>query len=214
MAVQILSHWTARSPPKDNFWLASLFQSVARVSNCSLVPGVVLIIAWAIHFSSPGPRILGARSAVTQHLHSQPPPGHNRFRVCSFMAAPLHKQSSFSCSHTSSEAWVPFLRCKNSVPLSGNSAVRRSKNVPERHKKAFVDEGKWAELWRMDAIWTRGARHILCLCGLKVCWDRAEGVCCGLFTQKEVQTTRAPLGFEATLCSCRRRKEIYFYLIK
>lgn len=76
------------------------------------------------------------------------------------------------------------------------SAVRRSKNVPEG-QKAFVDEGKWAELWRMDAIWTREARHILCLCATERCVGIEQGVCCGLFTQKEVQTPRAPVGFEA-----------------
>lgn len=67
----------------------------------------------------------------------------------------------------------------------------------------------------MDAIWTRESKtHLVFVCDRKVCWHRAEGVCCGLFTQKEAQTLRVwPCGFEATLC-LEEGKEIYFYLIK
>ena len=145
---------------------------------------------------------------------SSPLPGHNRFRVVLSWLLLLQQ----SPSHTATQAqrsweylsWgVKNLCICQVTQLWGEAKMCRG---PE---KAFVDEGKWAELWRMDAIWTKeGKTHLVFVCDWKVCWDRAEGMRCGLFTQKEVQTLKAwPCGFEATLCM-EEGKEIYFYLIK
>ena len=93
------------------------------------------------------------------------------------MAAPF-TTVSFSCSHTSSEALrVPFLRCKNSVPLSGNSAVRRSKNVPEGQRRPLWMRGNELSFEEWMQFEPERARHILCLCATERCVGIEQRVC-------------------------------------
>lgn len=108
---------------------------------------------------------------------SSPLPGHNRFRVVLSWLLLLQQSSSHTVTRAQRSWEYLSWGVKKSVHLSVNSAVRRSKNVPEGQRRLLWMRGNELSFEEWMQFEPKRARHILCLCATERCVGIEQRVC-------------------------------------